>query len=261
IEIGTIYSDTTLGIPTVRGGDGSVIYQADASAEGYYVSAEAYAVTADGPYSWPFPIVIQNRYAPVATSVATIEAIRGVDTVIPAAQLFSDVDVDHQADSGDRLTPTVVSQPSQGGAWFDASGNLHFQSIDVIRGAFTDHVTVKAADTFGLSSADLAVDVHVTDLTPGCMSGGATTDGNTPVRIQFACSVTPVAGWHQIEGMTYAITTAPEFGMLSDLDPVAGTATYTPDAGHSGPVSVGFTATNNGAARAATFAVNVLPVP
>ncbi|WP_253259223.1 hypothetical protein [Subtercola boreus] len=261
IEIGTIYSDASLGIPTTRGGDGSIIYEAPASAEGYYVYADAWAITADGQYSWPFPIVIRNHYAPVAQNVPTIEAVRGVDTVVPAAQLFSDVDVEHQAESSDHLTPTVLAQPAQGGAWFDSSGNLHFQSIDVIRGEYTDHVTVKASDTFGLSSTDLTLNVHITDLTPGCETGGVTTDANTPVRIQLSCSVTPVAGWRQISGLSYAITAVPEFGTLSGFDPVSGTATYTPDAGHPGPVAIGFTADNNGASRQATYAVNVLPAP
>ncbi|MEA9983887.1 hypothetical protein [Subtercola sp. RTI3] len=262
LEIGHLYTDPALGIPTVRPGDGSIVYDAPQSAQGQYVTMQAWAVAADGTTSWPFYVAIRNRYAPEAKPQTTIEAVRGVDTVIPARSLFSDEDVDlYGAESGDHLTSTVTSNAAEGGAWFDGAGNLHFQSIDVIHGDYTDHVTVKAVDAFGLPSPELTLTVHVSDLMPGCATSGTTTDTVTPVRIELRCWITPVAGWRQIAGLDYSLVEAPAFGTLSAVDPVSGTATYTPDPAHAGPVSLTFRADNNGASRDAVFTVNVTSAP
>ncbi|MDF2444235.1 MAG: hypothetical protein JWR01_2438 [Subtercola sp.] len=271
LEVSTIYSDLSLGIPTARFGDGAVVYSATESAQGTYASAEVWAVSADGTYSLPFEVAIRNRYAPIPSpanlpdqtgAVRPVEAVRGVDTVIPANHLFSDVDVDqHGVESGDHLSSVVTDQGAMGGAWFDATGDLHYRSIDVIRGEYTDHVTVQTTDAFGLRSPELRLSIHITDITPGCASDGTSTDAVTPVRIQLSCWITPLAGWRQIDGLHYRITEQPGFGTVSDLDPVSGAATYTPDPGHPGPVSIGFDAENNGATRSATYAVDVLPAP
>ncbi|RFA13339.1 hypothetical protein B7R21_08220 [Subtercola boreus] len=264
LEVSTIHSDLALGIPTAREGDGSVIYSAPKQAEGTYVSAEAWAVAADGTYSLPFSIAIRNRYAPapVPPESSVTEANRGVETVIPASRLFSDVDVDqHGAESGDHLTSVVTGQGAMGGAWFDAVGDLHYQSIDVIRGDYTDHVTVQATDAFGLRSPERRLSIHITDIVPGCATGGTTTDATTPVRIELHCWITPQTGWRQIDGLHYRITEQPEYGTVSDLDPDSGVATYTPDPAHPGPIIVGFTAENNGAARTAQYAIDVLTAP
>ncbi|MDF2444234.1 MAG: hypothetical protein JWR01_2437, partial [Subtercola sp.] len=233
-----------------------------ASLGGTYTMMRVWAIAADGTSSWPFYVAIRNRYAPTARVVSTTEAIRGVDTVIPQSRLFADVDVDDfPAASGDHLESTVTAQGEFGGAWFDAAGDLHYRSIDVIHGEATDHVSVTTTDRFGLTSPTLTVTVHISDVTPGCANGGASTDANTPLRIRLDCWITAPAGWSQIEGLRYRIDSPPEFGRLSDLDPVAGTATYTPDAVHPGPVGFTFTATNNGAERSAQFALQVLAVP
>lgn len=265
LEVSRIYSDLALGIPTARQGDGSVVYTATAEAEGTYVTAEAWAVAADGTYSLPFSIAIRNRYTPAgqtSTPATPVEAVRGVDTVIPARSLFSDVDVDrHAAESGDHLASVVTEQGAMGGAWFDSVGDLHYQSIDVIHGEYTDHVTVQTTDSFGLRSPELRLSIHITDIVPGCTADGATTDAITPVHIQLTCWITPTPGWRQIDGLHYSITAQPPFGTVTDLDPVAGSATYTPDPGHPGPVDIGFSAENNGATRTATHTVDVLPVP
>ncbi|WP_142206628.1 hypothetical protein [Subtercola boreus] len=265
LEVSTIYSDLSLGIPTARMGDGAVVYSATAEAQGTYVSAEVWAVAANGTYSLPFSLAIRNRYAPApqpSTAATPVQAVRGVDTVVPASRLFSDVDVDqHAMESGDHLTSVVTDQGAMGGAWFDAAGNLHYQSIDVIHGDYTDHVTVQTTDSFGLPSPELRLSIHITDIVPGCANGGTTTDALTPVRLQLTCWITPADGWRQIDGLHYRITDQPEYGTVSDLDPDSGIATYTPDPAHPGPVTIGFTATNNGAIRDAAYAVDVLPVP
>ena len=265
LEVSTIYSDLSLGIPTTREGDGAVIYSATAAAAGKYVSAEVWAVAADGTYSLPFAVAIRNRFTPAerpGATTAPLEAVRGVDTVIPIATLFADDDVDqHAAESGDHLTSVVVEQGAMGGAWFDAAGDLHYQSIDVIHGDYTDHVTLRTTDSFGLPSPELRLSIHVSDIVPGCASGGATTDATAPVRVELQCWISPVAGWRQIDGLHYAITERPEHGTVRDLDPDSGVATYVPDPGYPGAESFGFSATSNGATREARYAVNVLPAP
>ncbi|WP_147303990.1 hypothetical protein [Subtercola boreus] len=265
LEVSTIHSALSLGIPTAREGDGSIIYSATAEAQGTYVSAEAWAVSADGTYSLPFSVAVRNRYTPAAapgSGRAPFEAVRGVETVVPRAALFTDDDVDrHQAESGDHLSSVVTDQGAMGGAWFDTGGDLHYRSIDVIRGDYTDHVTVQTTDSFGLQSPEVRVSIHIADIVPGCATAGTTTDANSPVRVRLDCWITPLAGWRQIDGLHYRITEQPEYGTVSDLDPVAGVATYTPDPGHPGPVVIGFEAENNGATRAAPYAVNVLPAP
>ncbi|PPF86704.1 hypothetical protein C5B96_04795 [Subtercola sp. Z020] len=271
LEVSTIYSDLALGIPTARAGDGSIVYSATELAQGSYASMEVWAVAADGTYSLPFTVAVRNRFAPTPSAaslpdqtgaVRPLEAIRGVDTVIPAAQLFSDLDVDlHQAESGDHLTSIVTEQGAMGGAWLDGAGNLHYQSIDVIRGDYTDHITVRTTDAFGLPSPDLRLSIHISDIIPGCATGTDTTDATTPVRIHLTCWITPTDGWHQIDGLTYRITEQPHYGTVTDLDPVSGIATYTPDPAHPEPATITFTATNNGATRTATHTINVLPAP
>ncbi|WP_170151902.1 Ig-like domain-containing protein [Subtercola boreus] len=262
LEIETILSETDGAFPVVRGGDGSIVFDAPATVEGTYTIMRVWAIAADGTTSWPFYVAIRNRFAPTADVGASADAIRGVDTVIPRASLFADTDVDtYAAESGDHLSSSVVSQGSMGGAWFDSAGDLHYRSIDVIRGSFTDHISVQTTDSFGLPSAVLDVPVHISDITPGCSTGGVTTDAATPVRVQLSCWITPKSDWRQIDGLNYAVVEGPSFGSLSAVDPVSGTATYTPDPAHTGPVQFTFSAENNGAVRTSTFTVNVLAAP
>ncbi|RFA13340.1 hypothetical protein B7R21_08225 [Subtercola boreus] len=262
LEIETILSDTDGAFPVVRSGDGSIVFDAPLSLSGTYTVMRVWAIAADGTTSWPFYVAIRNRFAPTVVAGASVDAIRGVDTVIPRASLFADQDADsYAAESGDHLSSRVVSQGSTGGAWFDSAGDLHYRSIDVVRGNATDHISVQTTDSFGLPSGVLDVPVHVSDITPGCSTGGVTTDAATPVRVQLSCWITPAAGWHQIDGLHYEVVEGPSVGSLSAVDPVSGTATYTPDPAHTGSVQFTFSAENNGAVRTSTFAVNVLSAP
>ncbi|RFA15027.1 hypothetical protein B7R22_07385 [Subtercola boreus] len=188
LEIETILSETDGTFPVVRSGDGSIVFDAPATLEGTYTIMRVWAIAADGTTSWPFYVAIRNRFAPSAVAGASVDAIRGVDTVIPRAALFADGDVDtYAAESGDHLSSTVVSQGSMGGAWFDAAGDLHYRSLDVIHGSVTDHVSVQTTDSFGLPSGVLDVPVHISDITPGCSTGGVTTEAATPVRVHLSC--------------------------------------------------------------------------
>lgn len=262
LEIESILGETDGEFPVVRSGDGSIVFDAPATLEGNYTTMRVWAIAADGTTSWPFYVAIRNRFAPTTVAGARPDAIRGIDTVIPRTALFADRDVDtYAAESGDRLSSTVVGHGSMGGAWFDGVGDLHYQSIDMIHGDVTDHISVQTTDSFGLSSAVLDVPVHISDITPGCSTGGVTTDAATPVRVQLSCWITPAAGWKQIDGLTYAIVEGPAYGSLSLVDPVSGTWMYTPDPAHTGPVPFTFSAENNGAVRTSTFAVNVLAAP
>ena len=262
LDIETVLSDTDGVFPVVRSGDGSIVFDPPASIEDHYTLMRVWAIAADGTTSWPFYVAIRNRFAPAAVAGASADVIRGVDTVIPRTTLFRDKDVDtYAAESGDHLSSTVVSQGAMGGAWFDAAGDLHYQSIDAIRGSVTDHVSVQTIDSFGLSSPVIDVPLHISDITPGCATDGATTDSATPVRVQLSCWITPAAGWHKIDGLRYSVVDGPSSGSLSAVDPVSGTAIYTPDPAHTGPVEFTFRAENNGATRMSTFTVNVLAAP
>lgn len=54
-------------------GDGRIRYEATAEAEGRYAPILAYAVAEDGTHSWPFPVVVRNRFAPRALQAGTVE--------------------------------------------------------------------------------------------------------------------------------------------------------------------------------------------
>ncbi|RFA09171.1 hypothetical protein B7R54_07985 [Subtercola boreus] len=262
LEVDTVYADTASGIPTSRGGDGSIVYSGTGAAEGTYLWMKVYAVTAGGLYSWPFTVGVRNHYAPTTVDAPALGVLRGVDTVLSGASLFHDVDVDsYGTESHDFLTMEVVNQGDRGSARFDADGTLHYQSIEVIHGEAVDHITVRATDSYGITSPDLTVAVHIGDIRPGCANGAARTDAHTPVRIQLSCWITPTAGWRQLEGMQYAIVSGPAYGALSDFDPVSGTATYTPDPTHPGADHFEFSASDNGTSRTTTFGLEVMPAP
>jgi hypothetical protein len=265
LGIEKIYTpDTSGGIPLADYGDGGINFSPTATAAGTYVPLRVWAITADGTQSWPFDITFRVRNAPQVKSAPAIDAVRGVESVVRGSSLFSDVDIDqHAAESGDHLTSQIVSNPTKGAAYFDAAGDLHYVPEGMVDGSYDDQITVKTVDSFGLPSGDLTIPIRVRDVAPDCGPGGSSTDARTPVRIGMICTLSGPAGWWQMPGQTmrYSILSQPAFGTLSDFDPGSGTATYTPDPGHLGPVSFSFQGEYNGQTRSAVYAVNVLAAP
>lgn len=253
-------ADPSLGIPRVAE-DGAIRFTPTVQAQGEYVRMLVWAMTKDGQSSWPFWVVIRNRFAPQINAPTSIEAVRGVERVVSASELFSDVDVDHYAtESGDELRLEVVGSATWGGAWFDAAGDLHYRSMDALDGARVDSVTVRATDRFG-GTVEATLRVDVSDVRPSCPQSGSVTDAATSVRVVLGCTLEVPDGYRSHgAGLTYQMPTV-EHGTISGFDPIAGVFTYVPDPEHSGPVIVRFTADNNGASRQGQHTINVLPAP
>lgn len=180
--------------------------------------------------------------------------------MLARAALFSDRDVDEfLTQSHDSLTYRVVQNGAFGHATFDAAGNLRYHSIDALEGSATDHVTVQAVDSFGLVSAEQTLTYEVTDAVPSCQNGLATTDAATPIEVHLSCSLTPPVGYHQLRNLVYSIVEGPDHGRLTEFDSDAGVATFVPDPGYSGPVTMTLAADNNGAVREVEYSILVEP--
>ncbi len=257
------YADTTLGIPLVSTDGARIDYTATSDASSQFVSSLVWAVSADGTYSFPFNVIFRVRNAPAISGAPAVNVLRGMESVVDANSWFTDVDRDSfEAQSGDYLTPQIVTNATKGTAWFEGS-QLHYYQAGAISGEFTDQITVKAVDRFGISSPDVTIPIHVSDVVPGCMTGGATTDAATPVRINPICFLSGPAGWSQLSGesLTYSIVKQPQFGTVTDFDPHSGAATFTPDPEHPGADSITVEASYNSHVRDTVYALNVVAAP
>lgn len=264
LEIDKTYADASAGIPVADSGDGSITFTPTKEAAGQYIPSLVWAISADGTESWPLTVIFRVRNAPEVTSdVPTLQTLRGVDTVVRGSRLFSDVDVDtYQAESHDALTREIVSTPGRGTAWFDAAGDLHYRPLNLTE-AYTDHVTVRAVDSFGYSSPEFTIPIVVEDVRPGCETGMTETDSNTPATVSLHCWLTGPEGWTQRpeSGLEYAITASPSSGTLTGLDPISGRVTFAPEPGTEGPVTFTFQAAYNGEVRESRYTVVVHPAP
>lgn len=261
-EIEQRYADTIkYGFPDIDSRTGDIVYTAPEVAEDIYIPMKVWIIGPDGTSSTPFVVTIHNRHRPQVVDPGTIEAITGVDTVVSPEQLFTDKDIDlYYSETEDQLTSSVVTNAEHGFAWFDAAGKFHYQSAPM-EGKFVDHVTVKTVDRFGLPSQELTLTIQVGDVIPTCQTGGTSTDSHTPVRIELFCSLTPPDGWRQLKGIDISIVRPPQFGTITNLDPVSGSLTYTPDPAHPGPVTFDFQADNNGATRTTQHTIDVYGIP
>ena len=96
-----------------------------------------------------------------------------------------------------------------------------------------------------------AVDGAQPPARPSCVDIDDNVALDTAKRIQLRCTG---------EGISYSQPSAPAHGTLSALDAAAGTVTYTPAAGYSGPDSFTFGASNGGGdSERATARITVLP--
>lgn len=264
LRIDQVYTSTESGIPFTDAGDGSIAYSPTQEAAGRYVPMRVWATSADGTESWPFYVIFRVRNAPTVTDEApTIDTLRGVEARVEGDRLFGDVDVDvYQTESHDTLAPEIVGTPGRGTAWFDAAGDLHYQPVNLTE-AYTDHVTVRAVDSFGYASPELVVPITVGDVRPGCDTGAGETDNTTPLTISLHCWLIGPEGWTQRPdtGLEYSLTGAPTSGTVTGLDTVSGRATFTPDRGAEGPVTFQFKAEYNGEVREASYTVMVHAAP
>ncbi|MCU1482143.1 MAG: hypothetical protein JWQ19_2929 [Subtercola sp.] len=257
------YADAAFGIPLVSADGTKIDYTATSAASGQFVSSLVWAVSADGTYSFPFNVIFRVRNAPVANGSPTVSVFRGMESTISTDNWFTDVDRDQfQAQSGDYLTPQIVTDATKGTAWFQGS-ELHYLPAGMIKGEYDDQITVKAVDKFGISSGDLTIPIHISDVIPSCMNGSSTTDAKTPVRINPNCFLGAPVGWSQLPGesLTYSIVKQPQFGTVTNFDPQNGTATFTPDPAHPGPDSITLEADYNTQVRDTVYALNVLTAP
>lgn len=254
-------ADASASVAAVDPTTGEVHYSATAEAEGTYTVLTLTAVSAfDGIESWPFTVVVRNHYVPQAQDGPVVDAIRGVDEVVPLDRLFTDQDIDRwSAYTHDRLIGEVVSDGAYGHASFDASGDLRYHPIDAVEGSVTDRVTVTATDRYGIRSRPVTIEFTITDVMPSCSNGTIDAVAGQTVTIDVDCRVDGPAGYHPVRNVVYSVAGAPTEGVLSEIDPDIGLMTYTPDASQVGPVVIRFSGDNNGVSRSAEFIVNVLP--
>ncbi|UFS60462.1 hypothetical protein [Subtercola endophyticus] len=257
------YADTSFGIPLVSADGTTIDYTATSAASSQFVSSLVWAVSDDGTYSMPFNVIFRVRNAPIVAGTPTVSVLRGMESTVSAANWFSDVDRDQfEAQSGDHLAYQVVTDASKGSAWFQGS-DLHYMAAGLIKGEYDDQITIKAVDRFGISSGEVTIPIHVSDVVPSCVNGVSTTDARTPTRINPVCFLGAPVGWSQLPGesLTYSIVKQPQFGAVTNFDPQNGTATFTPDRAHPGPDSITLEAHYNSQVRDTVYALNVLTAP
>lgn len=240
---------------------GGIRYSAHADREGYYTVLRVAAVTVMPDIeSYPFTILVRNHFGPHAQGVPVVDTIRGVETVIPRAQLFSDLDLDVYSDlTEDHLTGEVLVDGSVGYARFDGSGNLHYRPIDAVEGSATDSVLVRVVDSFGTISEPLKLEIRVSDVTPSCSNGSVDVRAGETITLDLDCRLDGPAGYRPLKDIEYSIVSGPDAGALSTIDPASGIVEFTAPSDRLGPVTITFAGTNNGARREGQFTANIVP--
>ena len=151
--------------------------------------------------------------------------------------------------SGEGVTYSAPSAPAHGTiSGFDSgTGALTYTPAGGYTGP--DSFTFTASN--GGGEADRStVTITVLPPKPSCTSVTASVTAATPTVIALTCAGT---------AMTYSAS-APEHGTATGLDAAAGTLTYTPAAGYTGPDSFTFAASNPGGdSDRATVSITVMP--
>ncbi|WP_157127205.1 hypothetical protein [Cnuibacter physcomitrellae] len=254
-------ADPASAVATIDATTGELHYTATGDADGTYTVLTLAAVSKlDGFESWPFTVVIRNHFAPIAQDGPVVEAIRGTDVEVPMDRLFRDPDIDRWSEyTHDVLAGEVISDGAYGHATFDASGVLRYHAIDAVEGAATDRVTVQARDRFGILSRPVTIEFRVRDVTPSCLNGNLQAVAGEAVVVDLDCRLDGPAGYHPLRNVVYSLTSMPDVGRVSEIDPEIGSFTYIPDPDQAGPVTFTFRGENNGALGQGEFTVNVIP--
>ena len=152
--------------------------------------------------------------------------------------------------SGEGVTYSAPSAPAHGTvSGFDSgTGALTYTPASGYTGP--DSFTFTASNGGGESDRS-TVSITVLPPKPSCTPVTATVTAATQTVITLTCAGT---------AMTYAAS-APEHGTTTGLDPAAGTLTYTPAAGYTGPDSFSFGASNPGGdSDRTTASITVVPL-
>ena len=181
-------------------------------------------------------------------------------TVLPAKPACAPVTVAVPA-----ATATAVQLSCSGTAFSHAapSAPAHgtISGFDAAAGALTytpslgyvgpDSFTYGASNAGG-QSEPATVSINVLPPRPACAPIAAVVATGVPTAIQLSCTG---------QGLHYSPPSAPAHGTISGFDAAAGTLTYTPAAGYSGPDAFNYSAANAGGQSDPALAQLTVAVP
>jgi Bacterial Ig domain/Divergent InlB B-repeat domain len=187
-----------------------------------------------------------------ATCVPTMDADRAVTAnfdALPRCNNLSGLNAAHDtalqialgcsdADSGDKITYSIVSGPSHGSLGsIDSTGHLTYTPNAGYVGG--DSFSYKATDNHGQDSGTATVTLTVAQVAPPtCSNRTLTTNHNTALALSLSCSHV------ESTALQYAVVAAPAHGKLSGID-AGGNLTYTPNPGYHGADSFTYKATDS----------------
>jgi len=183
-------------------------------------------------------ITVVVNTPPVATN-STVTT----DEDVPAAATLVASDAD-----GDPLTYTILSQPSHG-TLSGTAPDLTYTPASNWSGL--DAITFRVSD--GMDESGMAT-VTITVLPVN--DAPVADDVSAEAWVDRGVSITLSASDVENDDLTFTLVTDPAHGAVSNLDPAAGTLTYTPDAGYVGDDSFTYAA-NDGQADSNVATVTV----
>ncbi len=215
-----------------------------------------------GAVTFTYTVCDASDLCATATVVVTVTPVNDApvaadDTLTTAYKQPVTVDVtanDGDVD-GDVLTVTrIVTQPENGAAVIDAEGTVTYTPDPTFVGP--DAFTYEVCDPDGLcDTATVTIDVGADNATPTANADTAETDYGTPVTIDVRANDVEPDG----ESLTITTVTDPANGVATIVD---GEVVYTPDVGHAGQDTFGYTICDErGACSSATVTVTVGPKP
>jgi VCBS repeat-containing protein len=248
-----LVDDVTHGTLTLNS-DGSFTYNPDPG----YIGTDSFTYQAyDGEY-----------YSNVATVTITIYHVNDPpvaenDTYTTSEDTQLNVDApgvlenDHDPDDGPNpLTAVLVDDVTHGTLTLNSDGSFTYNPDPDYYG--TDSFTYQAYDGEDYSNtATVTIDVTSVNDPPVAVDDTAETAPDTPVEIPVTDNDYDIDG--TIDTTTVTIQTDASHGS-TEVDPVTGVVTYTPDPGYEGPDSFTYTVNDNEGANSNIATVNITVV-
>jgi VCBS repeat-containing protein len=248
-----LVSDVSHGTLTLNS-DGSFIYTPDTD----YIGSDSFTYQAfDG-----------DEYSNIATVSISIYHVNqppvAVDdsyTTSEDTQLNVDapgvLENDYDPDEGPgALSAVLVTSVTHGTLTLNTDGSFVYTPNPDYFGS--DSFTYKASDGLDYSNvATVSITIESVNDPPVAVDDNATTKADTPVDINVTANDYDTDG--DIDTSTVTIQTDASHG-TTDVDPVTGVVTYTPDPGYTGPDSFTYTVNDDGGATSnvATVAITVV---
>lgn len=243
---GVLSNDSGAGIQVVAGGTqtapshGSVVRNADGSYS--YQPASGYS----GPDSFPYQITDVNGATASSLVNITVTPTASPDSASTGAETPIDLSTLTANDQGTSLVVTSATQPAHGTTTVTNGVVTYTPAAGYVGPDSFDYTATDGSSLHQTVTSTVSITVS-----PGAADDTATTTAGTPVT-------TAVLTANDHGSLTAQSITQPSHG-TAVLNP-DGTATYTPDAGYSGPDSFTYTATDGGS-TSSTANVNITVTP